>query len=169
MAEEPQKQDDSSEKPPEKYEVDLGLEPVEAKPEDPEVQREREARLKDIALERGRLRSDLVWRPHVYEGMFQHLALAEGDLWPIGFGPTTIRSIPGLAEIFDKCVPDEFVSVDLNDDGFSEVRISCPCGEEHHVEVGTIAVAPCARVFYWFGQEVRRATLADVRAADSSD
>lgn len=93
--------------------------------------------------------------------MFQHLPVAEGDLWALAIAPLAVRSIPGLAEAFAKVVPSNYVAIDLNEDGFSAVFITCPCGETHVCEVGTTIVTECARAFYWFGGEVRACALDD--------
>lgn len=116
---------------------------------------EQKSRLKSVALDRACRAEDHSWRPHVFEGMFRHLPVAEGEMWAAGFAPTTIRSVPGMAERFEKSVPDGYVAVDLNDDGFSAAQIACPCGEVHEVEIGTVIVAPCDRAFSWFGRDVR--------------
>lgn len=120
-----------------------------------QLSEEAAARLKDAAFDRSRRAEDYAWRPHVYEGMFRHLPVAEGELWAWGVAPATVRSIPAMAERFSKVVPDSYVAVDLNAEGYSVAQVSCPCGEIHEVEIGTIIATGCQRAFYWFGQEVR--------------
>lgn len=125
------------------------------------MEQERTAQLKSYAVARNLRSQNLVWRVQVHEGMFAHLALAEGDLWAQNISMTALRSLPGLAEVFDTEVPAAYVAVDLNDEGYSTALITCPCGETHACEVGTTIVADCDRAFYWFGHEVRVGRLTE--------
>jgi hypothetical protein len=119
------------------------------------------SKLKDMAFDRAWRAEDLAWRPNLYQGMFGHLPVAEGEVWPQNISATALRSLPWLAPLFKAAVPDEYIAVDLNEEGYSEAQITCPCGAVHCVEVGTILRAPCDRAFYWFGKDVRVARLSD--------
>lgn len=143
MTEEPQQPDAEAPAP---------VEPPEVEWTPPEGY---EAALKDKALDRSRKLSDYTWRQSVYEGLFGQMADFEGHPMPINFAHVALTSIPWMAQQFDRSVPDEYVSVDLNADGYSAASVACPCGEVHEIEIGTMLAAPCSRGFYWFGQGVR--------------
>lgn len=115
---------------------------------------EGEARLHQVALDRARVSDDHVWRPHVFEGMFGQRSMMEGKLSPIGFLQVFWTSLPWFARAFTTVVPDSYVAEDLNSDGYSAATVSCPCGEAHEVEIGTVVSADCERAFAWFGESV---------------
>lgn len=46
-------------------------------------------------------------------------------------------------------IPAGAWSQDVNDEGYTEAVVACPCGEVPHVEVGCLKGCDCER-FYWF-------------------
>lgn len=127
---------------------------------------EDQARLREVAVERARRASNYSWRVEHFEALFAHLPVSEGHLKPSSVVPIMLRSIPGLAELFEVSVPDEYVAVDLNDGGYSAATIACPCGATHEVEIGGIVHGECGRAFFWFGDDVR---VAKFDATDTTD
>jgi len=112
----------------------------------------------EIALEKARAQSDYRWRVSVFEGMLADHRATDGQLLGLALAKTALASVPGMAEKFKREVPDEFVAVDLNAEGYSTAFVSCRCGQVHEVEIGTIASGDCGRFFAWFGRSVRFAT-----------
>lgn len=78
----------------------------------------------------------------------------ERMLSPIGFLQIIWTSLPWFARAFTTVVPDSYVAEDLNSDGYSAATVSCPCGESHEVEIGTVVSTDCDRAFAWFGESV---------------
>ena len=64
---------------------------------------------------------------------------------------TFVRTIPGLAELFDTVVPQNLWA--LVDDG--EAELPCPCGEEIHLPEGRPIECECGRFFVFDGDEIR--------------
>jgi hypothetical protein len=93
--------------------------------------------------------------------MFAQESVMEGQLSPIGYTQIFWTSLPWFAGAFDKVVPDPYIAVDLNADGYTAATIACPCGDSHEVEIGTIASGDCGRVFAWFGERVLVASSKD--------
>jgi hypothetical protein len=79
------------------------------------------------------------WRPEIAaavpsEGSFD----ISGRKVPRRLGVLTIfRSMPWLWRAWSK-IPDVAWTLDVNDEGYSEAVIACPCGHQPRVEVGTI-------------------------------
>lgn len=63
------------------------------------------------------------------------------------------RALPGMFAQFST-IPGDFWAQDVNDDGFSEAVVSCPCGETPHIEVGCVEKCVCERWFFFAGPEV---------------
>lgn len=120
---------------------------------------EREARLHQAGFDRARAADDHVWRPHIFDGMFCQEPVMEGRLRPLGALQVTWTSLPWFARAFITVVPDPYIAEDLNSDGYSAATISCPCGESHEVEIGTVHSTECGRAFAWFGKDVLVASL----------
>lgn len=110
--------------------------------------------LQESVLDRARASSDHVWRPFIHDGMFAQEAMMEGKLGPLGFLQIVWTSLPWFAQGFNTVVPDAYVAEDLNADGYSAVTVSCPCGEPHEIEIGTVLSPDCGRGFAWFGEHV---------------
>jgi hypothetical protein len=51
-------------------------------------------------------------------------------------------------------IPGEFWSEDVNDDGYAEAVIACPCHRTPRVEIGRLSECECGRFFYYVGSEV---------------
>jgi hypothetical protein len=125
------------------------------RPVDPEVEADREERIRQHALDRTRSGDKHVWRPVVFEGMFAQHEFNEGKVAPVAITQIMWTSLPWVAQAFAKVVPEAYVAVDLNDDGYSAATVTCPCGSLHEVEIGTVVSGECGRFFAWFGKEVR--------------
>lgn len=127
-----------------------------------DVEAERYERLRETAIDRARYADQYVWRPAHYEAMLTHLGVMEGRVRSVAVVPIALRTLPWLARAFETDVPDAYVAVDLNDDGYSAATIACPCGVAHQVEIGTMTdVQSCGRAFFWFGKEVRVGRFVD--------
>lgn len=62
---------------------------------------------------------------------------------------------PGFLAQFKKRVPDEFVSLDRDEDTEEMLAVvACPCGGTPKVPVGGIRGCDCERVFVYTGQIV---------------
>lgn len=72
--------------------------------------------------------------------------------------PLLIRAVPGVTAFFDREVPEEFWSEDV-ESGHAEIVIACPCGEEPKLVFGlraySIAACACGRIFMHDGRRVR--------------
>lgn len=64
---------------------------------------------------------------------------------------TFVRTIPGLAALFDTVVPQNLWA--LVDDG--EAELPCPCGEDIHLPEGRPVECSCGRFFVFDGDEIR--------------
>lgn len=65
-----------------------------------------------------------------------------------------LRALP-QPEGGSKEVPGSYWTLDVNEDGFSEAVVSCPCGHEPHVELGGVSNCECERVYLFTGTELR--------------
>lgn len=83
----------------------------------------------------------------------------EAKLVPAGFLQIFWTSLPWFARAFATVVPDTYVAEDLNDEGYSAATVSCPCGEPHEIEIGTVLSPDCGRAFAWFGDSVLVASV----------
>lgn len=129
------------------------------RPVDPEVEADREERIRQEALDRTRSGDEHVWRPVVFEGMFAQESFNEGKFTPLAITQIMWTSLPWVAQVFAKTVPESYVAVDLNADGYTAATVTCPCGTLHEVEIGTVMDGGCGRFFAWFGKEVHVARL----------
>jgi hypothetical protein len=68
---------------------------------------------------------------------------------------TMFRAVPILIRAFNVTVPEEFWSVDEDEDGEPLAVIACQCGEEPKLRVAKTAECQCGRFFLFTGQEVR--------------
>jgi hypothetical protein len=66
---------------------------------------------------------------------------------------TLLRAIPGLHGRFSD-IPESFWALDVNDAGYSEAVVACPCGRSPRVELGTVRQCPCERFFAFLGARV---------------
>jgi hypothetical protein len=66
---------------------------------------------------------------------------------------TMLRSIPGLPSQF-RSIPDDFFTLDVNEEGYTEAVIACPCGETPTVEIGRLVECACERFFLNMGVRV---------------
>lgn len=64
-------------------------------------------------------------------------------------------------------IPSPFWSTDVNDEGFTEAVISCPCHETPRVELGRLSECTCGRIFYFIGSDVLVGYLADPHNAET--
>lgn len=72
------------------------------------------------------------------------------------------EAIPGWLARYDKRVPDEFFSLDRDDDEQVAV-IACPCGDTPRVPVGGVRGCDgCDRSFVFTGRDVLVARKGDV-------
>lgn len=115
--------------------------------------------LQESVLDRARVSDDHVWRPYIFDGMFGQAAMMEGKLGPLGFVQILWTSFPWFAQAFTTVVPDAYVAEDLNIEGYSAATVSCPCGEPHEIEIGTVLSPECGRAFAWFGGHVLVASV----------
>jgi hypothetical protein len=97
----------------------------------------------------------VILRPHVQAALESEPYVDEaGWRHPRRLGMMTfMRSIPGLPSQF-RAIPSNFWSEDVNEDGFTEAIISCPCGDEPHVEIGSVVECKCERFFFNAGVKV---------------
>lgn len=51
-------------------------------------------------------------------------------------------------------IPGEFWSTDVNDDGYAEAVVACPCHRTPRVEIGRLLECGCGRFFLYIGSEV---------------
>lgn len=104
------------------------------------------ARLASVA-ERALARLERQDRAHVQ----QQLAKRWGHPAPpkVTFG-LFLRTIPGLAERFDRTVPPEFVAQTAD----GELTIACPCGEAPIARVERLAKCDCGRWFLNDGAKI---------------
>lgn len=94
---------------------------------------------------RPHVRDTLTADPHIDQAGWRH---------PRRLGMMTfMRSIPGLPSQF-RPIPENFWSEDVNEEGFTEAIIACPCGEEPSVEVGSVVECKCERFFFNAGVKV---------------
>lgn len=66
---------------------------------------------------------------------------------------TFLRSIPHMMDQLSR-IPSEFWALDVNDEGYSEAVVACPCGNTPHIEVGTMEQCSCPRIFFFGGPAV---------------
>lgn len=64
---------------------------------------------------------------------------------------TFLQMLPASAMT---AIPGEFWNTDMNDEGFTEAVISCPCKETPRVEVGRMLSCACDRTFFYTGTDV---------------
>lgn len=76
-----------------------------------------------------------------------------------------LTAVPGLAGRFDRQIPAQFTSEDVDGDGWPVTLVSCPCGEVPAVRKLSIGGCGCGRKFLHIGPHVMCATPADLLAA----
>jgi hypothetical protein len=93
-------------------------------------------------------------RPSIYDGLGEPSRDRLGRRQPRKLSVFTfLRAIPGLAVQF-RDIPEDFWALDVNDEGYSEAAISCPCGATPRVELGTLQECSCERFFLFVGTKV---------------
>lgn len=94
-----------------------------------------------------------------------------GQREPRRFTARSFLSHKGLARVFaafDKEVPPEFWSEDT-EAANSVAIISCPCGEEPHVQLGrTEFCTGCDRVFWHLGDRIKVAKNPDAKPSEET-
>jgi len=87
---------------------------------------------------------------------------------PHRFGLLTwLRAVPGFGSQFPNTVPPEMWFTDADEDGTVVAIISCMCGEQPRVRIGSTAGCRCGRSFAHFGKAVRAAPALE--GADRPD
>ena len=100
-----------------------------------------------------RLAPDAVWPPTDRDGRAS----------PRRFNVLTwLRALgPAFYRCFDKQVPDEMWSEDVDDDGDPIAVVACVCKEEARVHYGAMSECSCGRWFLWIADRIKVARFED--------
>lgn len=74
---------------------------------------------------------------------------------------TWLKVLPGFLQQFDKQVPDEMWSQDVDQEGDPIAVVACVCGAEPKVYYGGLEECGCGRWFLWVADKIKVARFEE--------